>query len=139
MGDYNSNPDSEGYLLSELALIDTTAGTLTVVDLPDGVEYTWRDVARGPADEAVLLSADGTLNTLDPATGTITASWDVIDPWTGPAEWQDPHPALSVHGNIAYVTEPADNRIIAVDLTNGAVVADTTLPATPNEIAVAAA
>ncbi|GAA2009350.1 hypothetical protein J2S58_002142 [Nakamurella flavida] len=139
VGDYNSDPDSEGYLLSELALIDTTAGTLKVVDLPAGVEYTWRDVARGPADEAVLLSADGTLNTLDPTTGEIRQSWDVIDPWTSPEEWQDAHPALTVHGNTAYVTEPAKQRILAVDLTSGEVVADATLPATPNEIAVAAA
>lgn len=139
VGDYNSDPDREGYLLSELALIDTTTNTLTVVNLPDGVEYTWRDVARGPADEAVLLSADGSLNTLDPATGDITHSWDVIDPWTSPVEWQDPHPALCVHGNTAYVTEPAKQRIIAVDLTDGTVVAETTLPGTPNEITVAAA
>ena len=109
-----------------------------MVDLPEGVEYTWRDVARGPADEAVLLSADGSLNTLDPATGDITHSWDVIDPWTSPVEWQDPHPALCVHGGIAYVTEPAKQRIIAVDLTDGTVVAERILPATPNEITVAA-
>ncbi|WP_111766935.1 zinc metallochaperone AztD [Nakamurella deserti] len=139
VGDYNSDPDSEGYLLTELALIDTTTDTLKVVDLPDGVKYTWRDVARGPADEIVLLSADGTLNTLDPATGDITESWDVIQPWTSPVEWQDPHPALSVHGDIAYVTEPAEQRIVAVDLTDGTVVAEATLPGTPNEIAVAAA
>jgi hypothetical protein len=139
VGDYNSNPDSEGYLLTELALIDTTTNTLEVVDLPEGIEYTWRDVARGPADEVVLLSADGTLNTMDPATGDITESWDVIGPWTSPVEWQDAHPALSVHGDIAYVTEPAEQRIIAVDLTDGTVVAEATLPGTPNEIAVAAA
>lgn len=137
VGDYNSNPDSEGYLLSELALIDPAAGSLNVVDLPEGVQYTWRGVGRGPADEAVLLSADGTLNSIDPATGTIEKSWDIIDPWTGPVEWQDPHPALAVHGSIGYVTEPVNKRIVAIDLTTGDVVADKVLPVTPNEIAIA--
>lgn len=138
VGDYNSNPDSEGYLLTELALIDPAAGSLKVVDLPEGVEYTWRGVGRGPADEAVLLSADGTLNSIDPATGTIGKSWDLIDPWTSPVQWQDPHPALAVHGNIGYVTEPAKKRIVAIDLITGDILADKVLPATPNEIAISA-
>lgn len=137
VGDYNSNPDSEGYLLSELALIDPAAASLNVVDLPQGIEYTWRGVGRGPADEAVLLSADGTLNSIDPATGTIEKSWDIIAPWAGPVEWQDPHPALAVHGSIGYVTEPANKRIVAIDLTTGDILADKVLPATPNEIAIA--
>lgn len=137
VGDYNSNPDSEGYLLSELALIDPAAGSLTVADLPAGVEYTWRGVARGPADEAVLLSANGTLNSIDPATGAVEKSWEVIDPWTGPVEWQDPHPALAVHDTIGYITDPANKRILAVDLTTGQLLADKVLPATPNEIAIA--
>ncbi|PJJ70555.1 hypothetical protein CLV46_0077 [Diaminobutyricimonas aerilata] len=136
VGDYNSDPDSEGYLLSELTLIDTVALTSTVVDLPEGVEYTWRGVSRGPQDEIVLLSADGTLNLLDETTGEVTESWSVIDPWESPVEWQDAHPALTVHDGIAYVTEPAADRILAVDLATGETVAEGDLPATPNEIAI---
>ena len=136
VGDYNSDPDSEGYLLSELTLIDTVALTSTVVDLPEGVEYTWRGVGRGPQDEIVLLSADGTLNLLDETTGEITESWSVIDPWESPVEWQDAHPALTVHDGIAYVTEPAADRILAVDLSTGETLAEGELPATPNEIAI---
>jgi hypothetical protein len=137
VGDYNSDPDSEGSLLSELVLLDTSTDELQVVDLPEGVRYTWRDVGRGPADEIILLSADGTLNSIDPATGEIERSWDVIAPWEGPEQWQDPHPALVVHGDIAFVTEPAAERILAVDLTSGEILAEGELPATPNEIAVA--
>jgi outer membrane protein assembly factor BamB len=138
VGDYNSNPDSEGYLLTELALIDTEAKTMNVIDLPDGVSYTFRDVARGPGDDVYLLSSDGNLHVLDETTGEITDSYPVIDPWEGPVEWQDPHPALTVNGNIAYVTEPASDSIHAVDLETGEIVASAELPGTPNEIAVAA-
>lgn len=136
VGDYNSDPDSEGYLLSELTLIDTATLSSSVVDLPEGVEYTWRGVSRGQQDEIVLLSADGTLNLLDETTGEITESWSVIEAWESPVEWQDAHPALTVHDGIAYVTEPAADRIVAVDLATGETVAEGELPATPNEIAI---
>ncbi len=42
-----------------------------------------------------------------------------------------------VNGSTAYVTEPAQNRIHAVDLASGDVIASATLERTPNEIAVA--
>lgn len=138
VGDYNSNPDSEGYLLTELALVDTATKTMKVINLPEGVSYTFRDVARGPGDDIYLIASDGNLHVLDERTGEITASYPVIDPWEGPAEWQDAHPAISVNGSIAYVTEPASDSIHAVDLETGAVVASAELPGTPNEIAVAA-
>ncbi|MBG6237571.1 hypothetical protein IWX78_000514 [Mycetocola sp. CAN_C7] len=138
VGDYNSNPDSEGYLLTELALIDTEAKTMDVVDLPDGVSYTWRDVARGPAGEIYLLGSDGNLHVLDENTGSITDSYPVIEPWESPIEWQDAHPALMVHGNVAYVTEPASDSIHAIDLATGEITASAELAGTPNEIAIAA-
>lgn len=138
VGDYKTDPDAEGYLLSAVTLIDTEAKTLEVVDLPEGVEYTFRDVARGPEDLAYILSADGSIHVLDPASGEITDSFPVIDAWEGPAEWQDAHPAIVVAGDIAYVTEPAANSVHAVDLTTGKVVATAELDVTPNEIAPAA-
>ena len=136
VGDYNSDPDSEGYLLSELVLVDTVAKTSTVIDLPAGVEYTWRGVARGPSDEALILASDGSLYVLDPETGELGDSYPVIGAWESPAEWQDAHPALTVVGGTAYVTEPATNSLHAVDLATGEVVTSVELPATPNEIAV---
>ena len=65
-------------------------------------------------------------------------SFPVVDAWEGPAEWQDPHPAIKVEGDVAYVTEPAANTVHAVDLTDGSVVASADLDVVPNEIAVAA-
>jgi hypothetical protein len=138
VGDYKRDPDAEGYLLGAVTLIDTEAGTLEVVDLPDGVEYTFRDIARGPGDLAYILATDGSIHVLDPETGEIVDAFPVVEAWEGPSEWQDPHPAIVVSGDIAYVTEPASDAIHAVDLTTGEVVATATLDVAPNEVAVAA-
>ncbi|KNC17222.1 hypothetical protein AC792_14905 [Arthrobacter sp. RIT-PI-e] len=135
-GDYNSDPDSEGYLLSELVLIDTGATSMEVVELPEGVEYTFRDVARGPAGEILLIGTDGALHTIDPETGEVTNSLPVIDAWEGPVEWQDPHPALKVLGGTAYITDPATDRIHAVDLSTEEIISSEELPGTPTEVAV---
>ncbi|MGY1771582.1 zinc metallochaperone AztD [Blastococcus sp. SYSU D00813] len=136
LGDYNADPDAEGYLLSAVTLIDTAADRLQVVPLPDGVQYTFRDLARGPQDEGIVLGTDGSLHVLDMATGAVLASHPVVAPWEGPEEWQDPHPAVKVHDGVAYVTEPAANAVHAVDLATGAVLATGDLDVTPNEIAV---
>ncbi len=138
VGDYKNDPDAEGYLLSAVTLIDTAAKTYEVVELPDGVEYTFRDVVRGPDDLAYILASDGSIHVLDPETGDITESFPVVDAWESPVEWQDPHPAIVVSGDIAYVTEPSANSVHAVDLTTGEVLASTELEVTPNELAPAA-
>ncbi|MEI7055051.1 zinc metallochaperone AztD [Nocardioides sp. CCNWLW239] len=136
VGDYKTDPDDEGYLLDSVTLIDTEKSTFKPVALPEGVEYTFRDVARGPEDLAYILATDGSIHVLDPATGKITDEYPVVKPWEGPAEWQDPHPAIKVDGDIAYVTEPATNQVHAVDLTSGEVTASVELDEQPNEIAV---
>ncbi|MCM3502614.1 hypothetical protein M3667_12110 [Microbacterium sp. P26] len=135
VGDYKNDRDAEGYLLDQLALIDTAAKTQRVVDMPAGAEYTFRDVARGPGELAYVIASDGAIHVLDPETGAFTESFPVIDAWEGPVEWQDAHPAIKVSGDIAYVTEPAKNAVHAVDLTTGEVVKSVTLDETPNEIA----
>ncbi|UOQ59501.1 hypothetical protein MUN76_10600 [Leucobacter rhizosphaerae] len=136
VGDYKTDPDAEGYLLGAVALIDTAAKTFEVVDLPENVRYTFRDVVRGPEDLAYILSTDGAIHVLDPATGELVDEFPVIDAWEGPAEWQDAHPAIVANGDIAYVTEPAANTVHAVDLTTGKVTASVALDQAPNEIAV---
>lgn len=132
--DYKDDPDAEGYLLHRLALVDTEALTLKVVDLPDGVEYTWRGVTRGHDGEALLLGSDGRVHVIDPATGEVTASHEAIDPWQSPAEWQDEHPALAVAGEVLYVTDAERRRIVALDVHTGERIAEAALPVTPNEI-----
>lgn len=135
VGDYKTDPDAEGYELTQVALIDTEQGTLEPVALPDGVAYTWRGVVRGPDDLAYILGTDGSIHVMDPATGEITDEFPVVEPWEGPADWQDPHPALTVRGDVAYVAEPASKQVHAVDLTTGEITASVTLDHEPNEMA----
>lgn len=137
VGDYKTDPDAEGYLLDQVALIDTEAGTLETVALPEGVEYTWRGVVRGPDDQAYLLGTDGAIHVMDPATGETGDSFPVVEPWEGPEDWQNPHPALSVSGETAYVADPARQQVHAVDLTTGEVTATADLGHEPNEMAAA--
>lgn len=137
-GDYKTDPDAEGYLLSQLVRIDTDAKELSVIDLPEGVEYTWRGVGRDAHDHVVVLSADGDLSVLDES-GEVVDRWGVIEPWESPAEWQQPHPGLRVVGDLAYVTEPASDRILAIDLHSGEVTASAVLDVVPNEFVVVGA
>jgi len=136
VGDYNSDPDAEGVLLSQLVLTDTEAKTARVIDMPEGVGYTWRDVVRGADDEAYVLGSDGSVYELDVTTGEFTQLASVIDAWEGPAEWQDAHPALSILDGTLYVTDPAADSVHAVDVATGEVVASAELPGAPIEIAV---
>ncbi len=137
VGDYKNDPDAEGYLLGAVALVDTEAKSFEVVQLPSAARYTFRDLARGPENLAYILATDGQIHVLDPASGDIVNAFKVIAPWSGPANWQDPHPAIKVAGSIAYVTEPATNTVHAVDLETGEVIISAKLAHTPNEIAVA--
>ncbi|MET2011153.1 zinc metallochaperone AztD [Microbacterium chocolatum] len=135
LGDYKDDRDAEGYLLHRVAVIDTAAPSLEVIDMPEGAEYTFRDLVRGPEDLGYILASDGSIHVLDLEAGAFVDAFPVIEAWEGPADWQDAHPAIKVSGDIAYVTEPASNEVHAVDLTTGEVVASATLEVTPNEIA----
>ncbi len=135
VGDYNDDPDAEGYFLNDVALIDTAAQTYEVQNLGD-VEYTWRGVVRGPDDLAYILGADGAIHVLDPETGEFTAEHPVIDAWESPAEWQDAHPAMTSDGETAYIADVANSRVVSVDLASGEVLSEgEELPAAPNEMA----
>lgn len=137
VGDYKNNADAEGYLLNAVTLIDTAKRTYRVVNLPEDVRYTWRDVVRGSDDLAYILSTDGSIHVLDPASGEIVKEYSVIAPWEGPVHWQDPHPAMAVKGTTGYITEPATNTVHAVDLTTGAKLGSAKLSGAPTEITVA--
>lgn len=135
VGDYRTDPDAEGYELTQLALVDTERATFEPVALPDGVAYTWRGVVRGPGDLAYVLGTDGSIHVVDPATGEVTDAHPVVAPWEGPADWQQPHPAMTVAGDTAYVADPAASSVHAVDLTTGEVTASVELAHEPNEMA----
>ncbi|MCS3843043.1 zinc metallochaperone AztD [Microbacterium sp. AK031] len=134
--DYKDDPDMEGYLLTDIALVDTEANTLEKVELPDGISYTFRGVTRVDSGDAVLIGSDGKVHVIDPATGAITASHDAIDAWEGPSEWQQPHPAIAAFGDVVYVTDAANSTIVALDAATGEIITTAELPETPNEIAV---
>ncbi|MDV6230071.1 zinc metallochaperone AztD [Rhodococcus cercidiphylli] len=133
VGDYKDDADAEGYLFGAVTVIDPVAKTLDVVNLPEGAEYTWRGVARGPGDLAYIIASDGAVHVFDPETKAVTASYPVIGAWESPTESQDAHPGISIAGNTAYFTEPATNSIHAVDLTSGDVIESKQLDITPNE------
>lgn len=132
-GDYKPDPD-QGLALTQVALIDSVAATLRVVDVPGGAGFTWRGVGRGDDGEVVVLGTDGSLHVIDPTTGASVATWPVIDPWTAPEEWQTAHPALVVMEGTAYVTDPATSSVHAVDVLTGEVWATATLPHAANEV-----
>lgn len=134
--DYKDDPDAEGSLLSNIALVDTEEKTLEKVALPDGVSYTWRGVVRAPSGDVFMIATDGQLHVIDPATGAITESYGAIDAWEGPSEWQEQHPAIAIAGDVVYVTDSANSTIIALDAATGEQIASSELPEVPNEIAV---
>ncbi|MCK8672441.1 hypothetical protein M1M07_15165 [Rhodococcus sp. HM1] len=131
LGDYKTDPDAELERPERIALVDTVTSDLRLVDL--GTSYTFRSLGRGPDGEALVLGTDGNLHVVDEHTGELIRKIAVVDPWTEPDEWQQPRPALKVLGGTAYVTDPADDELHAVDLTTGAITTGT-LPRTPNEI-----
>lgn len=122
LGDYKADPDM-GLGLSQISLIDTAAQTITPVSpFADHDErYTWRGLARGSEGEVLVLGTDGALRVLDPASGEVTATIEVIDAWDVPDEWQTAHPALTVLEGMAYVTDPAAGTVTSVDYVGGAV------------------
>lgn len=134
--DYKDDPDAEGSLLQNIALIDTETKTLEKVALPEGISYTWRGVVRAPSGEVLMIGTDGRLHVIDPATGEITNSFAAIAPWEGPAEWQEEHPAIALHDGVVYVTDSANSQIVALDVSTGEELASGELPEVPNEIVV---
>lgn len=130
--DYKSDPDAEVERTERVALIDTAAGDMTLVDL--GVSYTFRSLARGPHGEALVLGTDGAIHVIDPETAEVVDTIAVVGEWAEPDEWQLPRPALFVRDHTAYVTDPATDEIHAVDIETGEVLVTAALPTTPNEI-----
>lgn len=132
LGDYKSDPDAELERPTRVSLTDTISGELTLVDL--GTSYTFRSLGRGPDGDAIVLGTDGALHIIDVATKSVTETIPVVDAWEEPAKWQEPRPALFLQDGIAYVSDPADNAVHAVDLATGKVSTSGELAHTPNEL-----
>lgn len=130
LGDYNL--DEDGGEMTEVALVDASAGEITTVDV--GSPYNFRNLARGPGGEALVLTEDGQLHVIDPETGEHMDHLDVVAEWTEPEEWQEPRPAIRVMDEIAYITEPDSQEVYMVDLNQLEVINSTSLEFVPNEI-----
>lgn len=132
LGDYKSDPDAELERPTRVSLTDTATGELTLVDLPSS--YTFRSLARGDDGEALVLGTDGQIHVIDPETKVLVRSIPVIEAWEEPDEWQSPRPAIFVLDGSAYVTDPANKAIHAVDIETGEVWNSVDLDVEPNEI-----
>lgn len=132
LGDYKTDPDAELERPERISITDTTDGGLELIDL--GTSYSFRSLGRGPDGEALVLGTDGALHVIDPESAEVTDSHPVVGEWTEPLEWQDPRPTLFVRGDTAYVTEPGEKKLYAVDIATGEVRAETELPEASNEI-----
>ncbi|MEU6250530.1 zinc metallochaperone AztD [Glycomyces sp. NPDC047010] len=132
LGDYKSDPDAELERPTRVSVIDTVTGELTLLDV--GTSYTFRSLARGPGGEGLLLGTDGALHVIDMEHASVTASYPVIDAWEEPLEWQEARPAVFVRGDTAYVSDPAAQKIYALDVATGEITAETDLPNAPNEM-----
>lgn len=134
--DYKNDKHSEGVTLDRIGFVDTTAKTFSVIDMPAGVQYTWRGLKRDGAGNAWVLGTDGKLYPIDVAGQSFGDPIEVTAPWEGPSKWQNPHPALTINGSIAWVTEPATMQVHRVDLDKGSV-SSATVGVAPNEVAYA--
>lgn len=123
LGDYKTDPNADLERPRRFTLTDTVTGALRVV--PIDASYSFRSLDRGPKGEAVILGTDGHLHVFDPVTAQRTAHIAAIGAWTEPDEWQSPMPNLHIQGGIAYVSDPAARRLVAIDLADGATVAQT--------------
>ncbi|MCV7250670.1 hypothetical protein H7J86_00660 [Mycobacterium hackensackense] len=123
LGDYKTDPDADLERPRRFTLTDTATGALRVV--PIDASYSFRSLDRGPKGEAVILGTDGHLHVFDPVTAQRTAHLAAIDAWAEPDEWQSPMPNLHIQDGVAYVSDPAAQRLVAIDLSDGATVAQT--------------
>lgn len=139
LADYKIDKEAELERPEQFSLIDTQTEIRQKVQLPEGISYTFRSLARGPHGEALLLTTDGKLRFFNPNTGQELGSIDLMNAWEESTVWQDPRPALWVNDDVAYVSDPASSRLIGVSLKNiaegtASVFAELKLPHTPNEI-----
>jgi len=132
LGDYKVDAEAELERPTRISLTNTQTAELELVEL--GTSYSFRSLGRGPNGEALVLGTDGDIHVIDPFSGTTINRIEVIADWAEPVEWQAPRPTLFVMGSTAYVTDPANNKIVAVDLGTGDITAENEFVAAPNEL-----
>lgn len=111
-----------------IALVDVVARTLTAVPLPA------EPAAVRLADEGevlLVLTLDGYLHALDPATGAVDASVRV----THAADAGQARPSLTSLGDAVFVADPEQREIVWVDVDHMEIEARWPIPFTPGSVA----
>jgi outer membrane protein assembly factor BamB len=134
--DYKVEEDPEGGIErpTKVGLLDTRDGSFDTVDL--GSEYWFRSLDRGPDGEALVLTADGKLNIIDPESGKVEHSTKVAEEWSEPEQWQEAGPMLSVADGTAFVADSQNKKLTMVDIETGEAYQEIDLPEVPHEIQV---
>ncbi|MER8089059.1 zinc metallochaperone AztD [Streptomyces sp. NPDC058316] len=132
LGDFKKDKDAELERPEQVSLIDTETGKMRLVDI--GASYTFRSLARGPHGEALVLGTDGSIHVIDPVTGKVTKKICALGSWQEPLDWQQSRPALFVRDHTAYVSDPSNKKLLAIDIESGKQLASTELPKAPNEL-----
>ncbi|GAA2120576.1 zinc metallochaperone AztD [Streptomyces synnematoformans] len=132
LGDYKTDPEAELERPERVSLIDTRSGELRLVDI--GTSYSFRSLARGPHGEALVLGTDGAIHVIDPEKGEVVRKIPAVGEWTEPLDWQQPRPTLFVRDHTAYVSEPGERKLHAIDIELGEKQQSVTLPKETNEL-----
>lgn len=122
------SPTMVGNFGQGIALIDPAARTLTPIALP-AAPAGMRFAEEG--EVLVVLTLDGSLHTIDPATGTVLASVEVLEAWAQ----GEPRPSFTHLGDHAFVLDPKHGAVWVVDLDHLEVVTHHELPFTPGSVA----
>ncbi|MFC9427596.1 zinc metallochaperone AztD [Streptomyces sp. NPDC056987] len=132
LGDYKTDPEAELERPTRISLIDTEKKKLRLVDL--GTSYSFRSLARGPRGEALVLGTDGALHVIDQNSGEVEKRIPAVGTWQEPLDWQRARPTLFVRDGTAYVSDPGEKALHAIDLATGRKTASVTLPESTNEL-----
>ncbi|WP_193762951.1 hypothetical protein [Micrococcus sp. FDAARGOS_333] len=136
LGDYKveKEPKEAVERTTKIALIDTETDEMKVVDL--GSSYWFRSLARGPEGEGVVLTYDGKVKVIDEESGEVVKDIEAIGAWKEKDEWQEPGPILKTAGDLAYVTDAENNKLVVIDLVKGEKVNEFELDGPATEMAV---
>ncbi|MDR1387357.1 MAG: hypothetical protein LBJ44_07190 [Propionibacteriaceae bacterium] len=133
LGDYEDEDDGAAGP-NRVSLTDTATAQFQVVDLPAGVSYSSRSLARDQEGAALVLGTDGALHVIDPLSRSLVASHPVLPAWSLPDEWQQTRPTIAMLDGMAYITDPAAQKLYVVYPKSGQIWKTVDLAHVPNEI-----
>lgn len=132
LGDYKTDAEAELERPTRVSLVDTEKKKLRLVDL--GTSYSFRSLGRGPQGEALVLGTDGAIHVINQNSGKVEKKIPAVGKWQEPLDWQQPRPTLFVREGTAYVSDPSEKALHAIDLETGKKVTSVTLPESTNEL-----